>query len=70
MKLRPNSKPIKCVETGAVFESAAAAARAYGFSVASLYEYFSDEKIHSCWGFHWERISQEEYFKEIGEGGV
>lgn len=67
MKLKPNSKPVKCVETGEVFESTAAAARAYGFSPAVLYQYFTDEKKHSCYGFHWQHISHEEYYKVVGD---
>lgn len=67
MKLKHNSKPVKCVETGEVFESTAAAARAYGISPAVLYQYFTDEKKHSCCGFQWQRISCEEYYKVVGD---
>ena len=52
MKAR-NARPVRCVETGRVFESGTMAARMMGVSQTGLYNALSGN-AQTCAGYHWE----------------
>lgn len=60
-------KPVRCIETGEVYRTICAAAKANGISYGNLKNYFSSNKRHSCGGYTWERISIEEYNEIISK---
>lgn len=59
-------QPIRCVETGMVFSSISEANECFGKSTRStaIHDFFRG-KSKSALGYHWEKISKEEYYVEI-----
>lgn len=52
--MRPrNARPVRCVETGRVFESGTMAARMMGVSQSCLYNVLCGN-AQTCAGYHWE----------------
>lgn len=52
-----HGRPIKCLETGAVYNSAAEASRETGIPRTSITGCVNGEKTHAG-GFHWEFVKQ------------
>ena len=55
---RKVSKPVRCVETGVVYESVAKAAEAFGISHSAISNAASGKREKSC-GYHWEFFDGE-----------
>ena len=67
-KRPPNCKPIICVETGEVFDSAAEASKTMSVSEPSIIRVAAHQKNrNTCKGFHWEYITKEEYEELKGD---
>ena len=54
------SKPVRCVETGEVFESQIAAAAAMGFANSSGIANCLSGRYKTAGGYHWERVEKNE----------
>lgn len=52
---KAHNKPVKCIETGEVFESGKAAAEHYNISASQIYAIFRG-RCKTAGGYHWEQI--------------
>ena len=60
---KANSRPVRCVETGEVFESQVSAAAAMGFASSSGIANCLNGRAKTAGGYHWERY----YEKKISQ---
>lgn len=60
----PNSKQVRCIETGEVFESASIAAKKYSKSPSNITSACRGNS-HTAYGYHWEYVKQNVNYKSI-----
>lgn len=58
----PRLQPVKCVETGICYRSNKEAAQAMGGAASTFYNLWSGRQ-KTAWGYHWEKITLEEYYE-------
>jgi len=58
----PRLQPVKCIETGVCYRSNKEAAEAMHGHSSTFYKIWSGHQ-KTAWGYHWEKITLEEYYE-------